>query len=48
MHNYRCLHYLENTHVFRRCCPFHKEIRGEIVAALRKGVVDWYTYEQKR
>jgi BAI1-associated protein 3 len=39
---------LENSRAFRRCCPFHKEIRGEVVAALRKGVVEWYTFEQDR
>lgn len=27
---------------FWKCCPFNKEIRGEIVATLRKGTPEWF------
>lgn len=27
---------------FWKCCPFNKEIRGEIVAALRRGTPEWF------
>ncbi|XP_025835570.1 BAI1-associated protein 3 [Agrilus planipennis] len=39
----RSLAYLSNMKSFWKCCPFNKEIRGEIVAALRKGTPDWFT-----
>ncbi|KZC11069.1 BAI1-associated protein 3 [Dufourea novaeangliae] len=42
----RCLGLLSNMKAFRSCCPFNKEIRGEIITALRKGTLDWY--EEKR
>ncbi|XP_067211831.1 BAI1-associated protein 3 isoform X3 [Linepithema humile] len=38
----RCLGLLSNTKAFRTCCPFNKEIRGEIITALRKGTLEWY------
>ncbi|XP_026828926.1 BAI1-associated protein 3 isoform X4 [Ooceraea biroi] len=38
----RCLGLLSNMKAFRTCCPFNKEIRGEIITALRKGTLDWY------
>ncbi|XP_078053508.1 BAI1 associated protein 3 isoform X5 [Augochlora pura] len=38
----RCLGLLSNMSAFRSCCPFNKEIRGEIITALRKGTLDWY------
>ncbi|XP_076667027.1 BAI1 associated protein 3 isoform X1 [Andrena cerasifolii] len=38
----RCLGLLSNMRAFRTCCPFNKEIRGEIITALRKGTLDWY------
>ncbi|KAF5278098.1 hypothetical protein FQR65_LT03614 [Abscondita terminalis] len=38
----RCLAYTSNMKAFWKCCPFNKEIRGEIVAALRKGTPDWF------
>jgi len=33
---------LANMKAFRKCCPFHKEIRGEIILALKKGSAEWY------
>ena len=44
----RCLMQLDVMRAFRRCCPFHKEIRGEIVAAVRKGAAEWFTFELQR
>ncbi|EFN81951.1 BAI1-associated protein 3, partial [Harpegnathos saltator] len=37
----RCLGLLSNMKAFRTCCPFNKEIRGEIITALRKGTLEW-------
>ncbi|XP_020709879.1 BAI1-associated protein 3 isoform X2 [Athalia rosae] len=39
----RCLGLLSNMKALRKCCPFNKEIRGEIIHALRKGTHDWYS-----
>jgi hypothetical protein len=39
---------LDVMRAFRRCCPFHKEIRGEIVVAIRKGAAEWFTFELQR
>ena len=44
----RCLTLLDTMRAFRRCCPFHKEIRGEIVAAVRKGAAEWVANELHR
>lgn len=33
---------------FRKCCPFHKEIRGEIIMALKKGSAEWYEEVQSQ
>ncbi|XP_057657644.1 BAI1-associated protein 3 isoform X1 [Diorhabda carinulata] len=41
-HILRCLAYLSNMKAFWKCCPFNKEIRGEIVASLRKGTPEWF------
>ncbi|XP_049874475.1 BAI1-associated protein 3 [Pectinophora gossypiella] len=38
----RCLSQLAQMKAFWRCCPFNKEIRSEIVGALRKGTAEWY------
>ncbi|XP_034175454.1 BAI1 associated protein 3 isoform X2 [Osmia lignaria lignaria] len=38
----KCLGLLSNMKAFRTCCPFNKEIRGEIITALRKGTLEWY------
>ncbi|XP_029160484.1 BAI1-associated protein 3 isoform X4 [Nylanderia fulva] len=38
----RCLGLLSTMKAFRTCCPFNKEIRGEIITALRKGTLEWY------
>jgi BAI1-associated protein 3 len=45
---FRCLMQLDVMRAFRRCCPFHKEIRGEIVVAIRKGAAEWFTFELQR
>ncbi|XP_032788446.2 BAI1-associated protein 3 isoform X1 [Daphnia magna] len=44
----KCLMQLDVMRAFRRCCPFHKEIRGEIVVAIRKGAAEWFTSELQR
>ncbi|XP_053606355.1 BAI1-associated protein 3 isoform X2 [Plodia interpunctella] len=38
----RCLSQLSQMKAFWRCCPFNKEIRTEIMGALRKGTSEWY------
>ncbi|CAG4947849.1 unnamed protein product [Parnassius apollo] len=38
----RCLNQLAQMKAFWRCCPFNKEIRSEVVGALRKGTAEWY------
>ncbi|XP_022124719.2 BAI1-associated protein 3 [Pieris rapae] len=38
----RCLNQLSQMKAFWRCCPFSKEMRSEIVGALRKGTAEWY------
>ncbi|XP_066592429.1 BAI1-associated protein 3 isoform X2 [Prorops nasuta] len=38
----RCLGLLSTMRAFRACCPFNKEIRGEIITALRQGTLEWY------
>lgn len=37
----RCLGVLTTMKAFRQVCPFNKGVRGEIVAALRKGSMMW-------
>lgn len=39
---FRCLGTLSSSKVYWKCCPFNKEIRGEITSSLRKGTLDWY------
>ncbi|CAH1171241.1 unnamed protein product [Phaedon cochleariae] len=39
----RCLAYMSNMKSFWKCCPFNKEIRGEIVATLRRGTPEWFS-----
>ena len=34
----RCLSYLSEMKAFAGCCPFHKEIRGELILSVKKGV----------
>ena len=43
---YRCLGLLSNMKAFRACCPFNKEIRGEIITALRKGTLEWLVLDR--
>ncbi|KAK6630949.1 hypothetical protein RUM44_003121 [Polyplax serrata] len=42
----RCLGLMANMKAFWKCCPFHKEIRGEIILALKKGTAEWYEETQ--
>ncbi|CAH1987257.1 unnamed protein product [Acanthoscelides obtectus] len=39
----RCLAYMSNMKAFWKCCPFNKEIRGDIVATLRRGTPEWFS-----
>jgi hypothetical protein len=36
----RCLYQLSEMKTYAACCPFSKEIRSEVVLALRRGVSD--------
>ncbi|KAK9502939.1 hypothetical protein O3M35_011619 [Rhynocoris fuscipes] len=38
----RCLGLLANMKAYWKCCPFNKEIRGEIITCLKKGTLEWY------
>ncbi|XP_072156728.1 BAI1-associated protein 3 isoform X1 [Bemisia tabaci] len=38
----RCLGLLSSTKAFWKCCPFNKQVRGEIISALKKGTLEWY------
>ncbi|GLH13404.1 uncharacterized protein GBIM_17982 [Gryllus bimaculatus] len=38
----RCLGLMSGMKAFWKCCPFNKEIRGEIISALKKGTLEWY------
>lgn len=42
----RCLGLLSNMKAFRACCPFNKEIRGEIITVLRKGTLEWLVLDR--
>nr|CAD7438418.1 unnamed protein product [Timema bartmani] len=36
----RCMGLMSTMKAFWKCCPFNKEIRGEIIASLKKGTLD--------
>ncbi|XP_069688099.1 BAI1-associated protein 3 isoform X2 [Periplaneta americana] len=38
----RCLGLISTMKAFWKCCPFNKEIRGEIIMSLKKGTLEWY------
>lgn len=38
----RCLSTLAGMPAYSKCCPFNKEIRSEIVVAIRKGTAEWF------
>ncbi|XP_043289714.1 BAI1-associated protein 3 isoform X2 [Venturia canescens] len=38
----RCLGFLSAMKAFSKCCPFNKQIRGEIISALKNGTHEWY------
>jgi hypothetical protein len=38
---YRCLGLIATMKAFWKCCPFNKEIRGEIIMSLKKGTLEW-------
>jgi len=40
-HTYRCLGLIATMKAFWKCCPFNKEIRGEIIMSLKKGTLEW-------
>jgi BAI1-associated protein 3 len=40
-HIYRCLGLIATMKAFWKCCPFNKEIRGEIIMSLKKGTLEW-------
>ncbi|KAI5696828.1 hypothetical protein M8J75_000769 [Diaphorina citri] len=43
----RCLGMLSTMKAYWKCCPFNKEIRGEIIAALKKGTLELYEETHK-
>ncbi|XP_071549430.1 BAI1-associated protein 3-like isoform X3 [Panulirus ornatus] len=38
----KCLALLAESRSYWKVCPFHKEVRGEVVNALKKGALEWY------
>ena len=36
----RCLYQLSEMKTFSSCCPFNKEIRSDVILAIKKGVTD--------
>lgn len=38
----KCLGTLATMKAFWKCCPFNKEVRGEVTSAVRKGSLEWY------
>jgi len=40
-HISRCLGLIATMKAFWKCCPFNKEIRGEIIMSLKKGTLEW-------
>ena len=36
----RSLSYMAEMKAFTSCCPFHKEIRGELILTIKKGVTE--------
>ncbi|XP_050430788.1 BAI1-associated protein 3 isoform X3 [Adelges cooleyi] len=43
----RCLSRLSLSKAYGKCCPFNKDIRGEIGNALRVGTHEWYEENRK-
>jgi len=43
----RCLSRLSLSKAYGKCCPFNKDIRGEIGNALRAGTHEWYDENRK-
>ena len=37
-----CLHYLTETQAFSSCCPFQKDIRTDLVMAVKKAATERY------
>ncbi|XP_014672472.1 PREDICTED: BAI1-associated protein 3-like isoform X2 [Priapulus caudatus] len=38
----KCLHEIHNLKVFKKCCPFQKELHTEITQIIKKGTLEWY------
>nr|XP_045586368.1 BAI1-associated protein 3-like [Procambarus clarkii] len=38
----KCLAVLADSRSYWKVCPFHKEVRGEVLSALKKGTLEWY------
>ncbi|XP_048248797.1 BAI1-associated protein 3-like isoform X2 [Haliotis rufescens] len=39
---FRCLANIYSMKVFKKCCPFQKELHSEITAVVKRGNQDWY------
>ncbi|XKL63074.1 hypothetical protein PGB90_005438 [Kerria lacca] len=44
----KCLGTLSTMKAFWKCCPFNKEVRGEITSVVRKGTLEWYEESVKQ
>ncbi|XP_065210917.1 BAI1-associated protein 3 isoform X2 [Planococcus citri] len=43
----KCLGTLSSMKAFWKCCPFNKEVRGEVTSAVRRGTMEWYDENAK-
>ncbi|KAL1451356.1 hypothetical protein WDU94_005742 [Cyamophila willieti] len=39
---------LSTMKAYWKCCPFNKEIRGEVIASLKKGTLELYEENHKQ
>ncbi|XP_045213590.2 BAI1-associated protein 3-like isoform X3 [Mercenaria mercenaria] len=44
----QCLAEIYSLHVFKRTCPFHKELHPEITNVIKKSTLEWYERSHRR
>ncbi|KAK7592924.1 hypothetical protein V9T40_007676 [Parthenolecanium corni] len=44
----KCLGTIPSSKVYWKCCPFNKELKGEIANFLKKGSLEWYEEVRKQ
>ncbi|XP_013387652.1 BAI1-associated protein 3 isoform X2 [Lingula anatina] len=38
----KCLVYIYDMRLFKKCCPFQKDLHSEVVQVIKKGNLEWY------